>query len=328
MDWIKIMCNILDHRKIKMIRKGPEGNTIVLLWLLMLTEAGKCNRGGYLMISDMLPYTAETLSMVTDIPLTIVDLGLATLTSLAMIDQQDNAIYIRNWAKYQSQDKLQARLDNDRIRQLRHRQTQRAKLLALPSPQLLSRDCHVSMSRDITLENREDKSRKEKTTDEIRMLFSGTPLSKITPKEMHGLAKRHGFERLAQAADIAAETWRRSSREEMHNPGGYLQTLCSSLVVPDWYLPLEKRKELSEAARRREAAVEAEKAKQAAQEEEHIVAMTAGWESLTDDQREGYIKKALASAPKDIKPPPVAILAIAKQMAWNESLSHIPAVVD
>jgi len=45
MDWIKIMCNLLDHRKIKMIRKGPEGNTLFLLWLLMLTEAGKCNRG-------------------------------------------------------------------------------------------------------------------------------------------------------------------------------------------------------------------------------------------------------------------------------------------
>ena len=49
MDWVKVMCNLLDHRKIKMIRKGPKGNTLVLLWLLMLTEAGKCNRGGYLM---------------------------------------------------------------------------------------------------------------------------------------------------------------------------------------------------------------------------------------------------------------------------------------
>ena len=61
MDWIKIMCNLLDHRKIKMIRKGPEGNTLFLLWLLMLTEAGKCNRGGYLMVSDSLAYTGDTL---------------------------------------------------------------------------------------------------------------------------------------------------------------------------------------------------------------------------------------------------------------------------
>ena len=87
MDWIKITCNILDHRKIKMIRKEPEGNTLVLLWLLMLTEAGKCKRGGYLMISDSLPYIGETLSMITEIPLPIVQLGLATFARLEMIDR-------------------------------------------------------------------------------------------------------------------------------------------------------------------------------------------------------------------------------------------------
>jgi len=32
------MCNILDHRKIKMIRKGPEGNTLVLLCELVRTD--------------------------------------------------------------------------------------------------------------------------------------------------------------------------------------------------------------------------------------------------------------------------------------------------
>jgi len=39
MDWIKVVCNILDNRKIKMIRKGPEGDTIVLLWIPMLIKA-------------------------------------------------------------------------------------------------------------------------------------------------------------------------------------------------------------------------------------------------------------------------------------------------
>ena len=89
MEWVKIMCNILDHRKIKMIRKGPEGSTLVLFWLLILAEAGKCNRGGYLMVAESLPYTAATLSMVTDIPLPTVQLGLSTFIGLDMIDQQD-----------------------------------------------------------------------------------------------------------------------------------------------------------------------------------------------------------------------------------------------
>jgi predicted phage replisome organizer len=115
MDWVKIMCNILDHRKIKMIRKGPEGNTLVLLWLLMLAEAGKCNRGGYLMIYDRLPYTGDTLSMITDIPLPTVLLGLTIFDELEMIDKQDGAIFIRNWRRYQSEEKLEERREKERL---------------------------------------------------------------------------------------------------------------------------------------------------------------------------------------------------------------------
>ncbi|MDZ4186262.1 MAG: phage replisome organizer N-terminal domain-containing protein [Desulfuromonadales bacterium] len=320
MDWIKIMCNLLDHRKIKMIRKGPEGNTMVLLWLLMLTEAGKCKRGGYLMVSDTIPYSAATLSMVTDIPLPIVQLGLAVFNDMDMIDQQDGAIFITNWRKYQSEDKLEARREKERIRQQRHRQNERDKIRALPSPSpdQVSRDSHVTMSRDVTLENRGEKNRKEKTTtDEIRPLLSGTPLSKVSDVELQGLAKRHGIERLANAADVAAETWRRSP-EERHNPGGYLQSLCSSLVVPDWYVPFGERKALTESLHRRKVEVKTEEAAQKVQEEAQIVARNELWTSLSEEQHEKYRTAALAQMPKDMAPP-VAVMAMAKLLAWKSA---------
>lgn len=318
MDWVKIMCNLLDHRKIKMIRKGPEGNTLVLLWLLMLTEAGKCNRGGYLMVSATLPYTAETLSMVTDIPLPTVQLGLVTFTGLDMIDQDDGAIFIKNWGKYQSEDKLEARRESDRKRQqlYRHNERERLRALALAPQEQVSRDSHVTMSRDVTVENRTEKNRREKTTtDEIRLLLSGTPLSKITDRELQGLAKRHGLERLAQAADVAAETWRRD-REERHNPGGYLQSLCSSLVMPEWYAPFPERKALAEALQRRKGKVEAEQTSQKAREEAQIAARNAVWESLSEEEREEYRSAALAGLPAGIAPA-MAVTAMAKLLAWE-----------
>jgi len=238
MDWIKIMCNLLDHRKIKMVRKGPEGNTLFLLWLLMLTEAGKCNRGGYLMLSDNLAYTSDTLSMVTGIPLPIVQLGLSIFVELDMIDQQDGVLFIKNWRKYQSEDKLEARRAKDRLRQERHRENERNKILALP-PSDVSRNHHVRLSRDVTPENRqeqnrEEQSRKEQTTDAVRLFLQDTPLFRISDHDLQDLQQRHGNERLMQAADIAAETWH-SKREDSRNPGGYLQALCASLVVPEWY---------------------------------------------------------------------------------------------
>jgi len=324
MDWVKVMCNILDHRKIKMIRKGPEGNTLVLLWLLMLAEAGKCNRGGYLMVSDSLPYTAETLSMVTDIPLPTVQLGLSTFAALDMIDRQDGAIFIKNWGKYQSEDKLEARREKERKRQQRHRQNERDKIRALPAPDQLSRDNNVTVSRDVTLENREDKNREEQTTtDHVRVLLSGTPLSKISDQELDVLVKRHRRERLLLAADVAAETWRRC-REDKQNPGGYLHSLCASLVVPEWYVPLAERMAQAESSQRHKSKVETEQAELQAQEQAQIVAWNALWESLPKEHREGYLSTACDGLPTDIVSA-MGVTAIAKQLAWESLKGCLPS---
>ena len=313
------MCNILDHRKIKMIRKSPEGNTLVLLWLLLLSEAGKCNRGGYLMVSDSLSYTAETLSMVMDIPLPTVQLGLKTFADLDMIDSKDGAIFIKNWRKYQSEDKLKARREKDRLRQQRHRQKEREKLQALPPPEQVSRDNHVSRSRDVTQENRQDKSREEQTTTEkVRLLLSGTSLAKISNQELKSLEKRHGSEQLLHAADIAAETWRRN-REDKHNPGGYLQSLCASMVVPDWYVPYEQRRAVAKDAQHRTRVVGIEKASSRAQEKAKDEAMDALWNSLSAEQHEEYRKRALASFPENIRPSMTVTTIMAKLLASKEA---------
>lgn len=317
MDWIKVMCNILDHRKIKMIRKGPEGNTLVLLWLMMLIEAGKCDHGGYLMISDSLPYTAETLGMVTDIPLPTVQLGLATFAGLEMIDQRDGVICLKNWSKYQSEDKLEARREKDRERQQRHRQRERKKILLLQAPENPSRDSHSPVSRDVTPENRTDKNRGEKTTtDKVRLLLSGTPLSEITDREIQALAARHGPEKLLKAADIAAEIWRRE-RGEIRNPGGYLNALCGGLVIPAWYLPPEERAARALAAEeRRIDAIRCEEERKAL-EEKMATAKQELWSSLSEVERESFCAAAHASVKGGLQPPAVAVAAIAKSMAWE-----------
>ena len=320
MDWIKIMCNLLDHRKIKMIRKGPEGNTLVLLWLLMLTEAGKCNRGGYLMVSDSLAYTGDTLSMVTDIPLPTVQLGLSIFVELDMVDQQDGVLFIKNWRKYQSEDKLEARRAKDRLRQQRHRENERNKILALP-PADVSRDHHVRLSRDVTPENRqeqnrEEQSRKEQTTETVRLLLQDTPLFKISGHDLRDLQQRHGMERLMQAADIAAETWRRK-REDPRNPGGYLQALCASLVVPEWYVPFAERQKRAMALHQQKEAIASQQEAIKAQEEAASAERDALWNRLAEEEREHFRSLALADLPVGVNAAAGVVEILAKMKAWN-----------
>lgn len=320
MDWIKIMCNLLDHRKIKMIRKGPEGNTLFLLWLLMLTEAGKCNRGGYLMVSDSLAYTSDTLSMVTDIPLPIVQLGLSIFNELDMIDQQDGVLFIKNWRKYQSEDKLEARRAKDRLRQQRLRDNERSKILTLP-PADLSRDHHVRLSRDVTPENRqeqnrEEQSRKEQTTETVRLLLQDTPLFKISDHDLQDLQQRHGIERLMQAADIAAETWRRK-REDLRNPGGYLQALCASLVVPEWYVPFAERQKRAKALHQQQEATASQQKAVKAQEEAASAERDALWNGLAEEERESFRSLALADLPVGVNAAAGVVQILAKMKAWE-----------
>lgn len=302
-----------------MIRSGPEGNTLCLLWLLMLTEAGKCNRGGYLMISDSLPYTEETLNILTGISLSTVRLGLISFAKLGMIDRKDGAIFIKNWRKYQSEDKLEARRAKDRLRQQRHRQKEREKLQALPSPDQVSRDSHVSLSRDVTLENRQDKNRVDKTTTEqTGLLLSGTPLAEISDRELASLAKKHSAQRLLLAADIAAETWRRN-REDKHNPGGYLHALCTSLIIPDWYVPFDERQKKEEEALYRHQTKKEDQSATHAQEEDKKAALNVLWQSLSDEQQKAYRDKASANLPKTIKASMEIITIMAKSIAWQEA---------
>ncbi len=84
------------------------------------------------MISDSLPYTVDTLSMVMDIPLPTVQLGLVIFADLDMIDSKDGAIFIKNWTKYQSEDKLEARREKERLRQQQHRREGAGKIASPP----------------------------------------------------------------------------------------------------------------------------------------------------------------------------------------------------
>ncbi|MDD2467969.1 MAG: phage replisome organizer N-terminal domain-containing protein [Desulfobulbus sp.] len=311
MEWVKVRCDLFDHRKIKLIRKGPRGDTLVLLWVMLIAEAGKCGRGGALMISENTPYTAETLSLLLTMPESVIEQGLELFARLEMIER-DEVIWIRNWRKYQSEDKLEVRREKDRLRQQRHRE--KAPEMSQP----VSRDSHASPSRDVTQENRTEKNRVEKTTttEGVRLLLSQTPLSNISDQELGGLMQRHGPGRLRQAADVAAETWRRD-RVEIRNPGGYLNTLCETLIIPDWYAPPEERQKRAQETRRRQEVQAAGLVAQQMAEEIENRARDQLWQSLSDTERDQFCTVARDEYPVGTHAPEGVVQILAKMKAWE-----------
>ena len=120
-SWIKLKTNMFEDEKIDFIESLPEADSILLIWIKLLTMAGKCNAGGYLMLTENIPYTTEMLSHKFRKPLNTVKLALETLRSLNMINFDDAAIKISNWEKHQNIEGMEKVREQARIRKQRQR---------------------------------------------------------------------------------------------------------------------------------------------------------------------------------------------------------------
>lgn len=106
-EWIKITTDMFDNTKIKAIRRLPEGNNILLIWVMLLIMAGRCNAGGMIMISENIPYTIEDLADETKFEINTVRLAIMSLEKYGMIYTDENCFVVKNWYKYQSEEGLE-----------------------------------------------------------------------------------------------------------------------------------------------------------------------------------------------------------------------------
>lgn len=110
--WIKITTDMFDNRKIKAIRKLPEGNNVILIWVMLLSLAGRCNASGMIFLTENIPYTNKMLADELGFEESIICIALSTLERFGMISRDENMlISINNWDEYQNVDGM------DRIRE-------------------------------------------------------------------------------------------------------------------------------------------------------------------------------------------------------------------
>lgn len=127
MKWIKLATNIFDQGKIKLIMRMPAGDTIIAIWLQILTHCGKECQDGILRISSEVPYTADMLAMIFGREPATMKLALETFQQLKMIEVIDGVYCLPNWNKYQSPDKYEINRAKDRKRLQEWRKKQKEK---------------------------------------------------------------------------------------------------------------------------------------------------------------------------------------------------------
>lgn len=147
--WIRINTDMFDNAKIKYLRTLPEGNNIILIWVMLLAKAGKCNSNGYIFLTENIPYTPEILAAEFDFEISTIHLALGALSKLNMILQSEETLFITGWEEHQNVEGLEKIREQTRRRVAKCREKQKF----LPS----NATCNVT----VTESNATDKEREE-----------------------------------------------------------------------------------------------------------------------------------------------------------------------
>ena len=151
--WVKLTTDMFDNRKIKHLRRLPDGNSIVLIWVMLLTMAGRCNSGGMIFLTENIPYTPKMLADELDFEENTVLLALKALEQLDMIITENGFFSIAGWEEYQNADKLAEMRAKDRERKRLKRAQAKALLDVSTDVHGLSTDCpHIEEEGEKDLE--------------------------------------------------------------------------------------------------------------------------------------------------------------------------------
>jgi predicted phage replisome organizer len=157
-QWIKLYIDMFDKRKIKKVRRLPAGNDLLLIWIMLLAMAGKCNAGGMIYITESVPFTEEDLADELDFEIGTIKLALQAFENLNMITTSDDGfIEVIGWEEYQNVDRMAEIREYNRLAQQRSRE--KKKLLQGVNDNVNDMSMTCQRCHDIEEELEEDKEK-------------------------------------------------------------------------------------------------------------------------------------------------------------------------
>lgn len=161
-SWIKIETEMFNNVKIGHIRKLPEGNNIVLIWVMLLTMAGRCNANGLIFLTENIPYNEKLLADELGFDESVIQLALTALENFGMITRDGNMLSIPGWEEHQNIEGMDKIREQNRIRKQKQRERQK-----LAIEQDMSRDSSRDVTQQNKIKNKKEELDKEKDNNLI-----------------------------------------------------------------------------------------------------------------------------------------------------------------
>lgn len=223
--WIKLMTDMFDNSKIRYIRTLPEGNNIVLIWVMLLAKAGKCNSNGFIFLTESIPYTPDMLAAEFNFEINTVNLALITLSKLNMIQMKEEKIEISGWEEYQNVESLEKIRIQTKKRVQKHRENQK-KLESNVTCNVTVTESNATEEEEEEERRKKNKNKKEDTTtitsssrenggsDDLEILSIASKrnliLSPIQQEQILEDVKIFSLEEVSKALEIADDNGKRT----------------------------------------------------------------------------------------------------------------------
>lgn len=145
-QWIKLKVDMFDNEKIKLIESMPDADSILVIWIKLLTYAGKANSNGYIMLTENIPMNEEEIATIFNRNINTIRYAFEVFSRYGMIEKNANAFRIKNWESHQNIEGMEKIREQNRLRKAQQRERERKSLTenSIAKSHATSRDSHAT----------------------------------------------------------------------------------------------------------------------------------------------------------------------------------------
>lgn len=154
--WIKLKTDMFDNQKIRLIEALPEGDTILVIWIKLLTYAGRTNANGFILINEDIALTIEEMAIIFNRQLNIVRLALEAFKRYGMISMHNDIVRIKNWEVHQNIEGMERAKQLNAERNRKYRERKKLELPMVAQERDVSVTSHDATDIDLELELEEE----------------------------------------------------------------------------------------------------------------------------------------------------------------------------
>lgn len=221
--WIKLSTQMFEDEKIRLIETMPDADTILVIWIKLLAQAGKTNATGYIYLNENIPYTDEMLATIFNRPIATVRLALKTFETFGMIEiSSDKFISISNWEKHQNLAGLEKIREQTRKRVAKHREVKSLNHVT----QNVTQGNETDIDKELDIERDKEKDKKNSLySNEFEQFWTIYPRKvdkKKAAKSFKSAMKNHSLETILSGTEKYAKQVQKTDKQYIKHPTTFL----------------------------------------------------------------------------------------------------------